>query len=233
MKDNSSHDWDDASVGEYALGVMPQAERIRFAAELINDAVLRRRLAAWEERLAPLADDIAPVAPPDALFARIEEQLGHGAPKQAARPFGWRWLPGGGLIGGLIAALGVLALIALQPGSAQLPQAGLLEATLASADGGLALSVRYDPAKGAITLARSKGGTATARDQELWLIAGGDAPVSLGVLPDNADAVIAVPTALQARMAGATLAISDEPDGGSPTGQPTGAVLAAAVIEST
>jgi anti-sigma-K factor RskA len=229
MTDDPRQSWDDASVGEYALGVMPSDERQRFAADLLHDSALRRRLARWEERLAPLADEIAPIAPPDDMLSHIEARLGHGAPAQAVKRGGWTWLLGGGLA----VALGSLAMIALPPSGAPLPQNGLLGTTLASADGGLALAASFDPAKGAIIMTRMKGRAAEARDQELWLIAGTDAPVSLGVLPDGGDAVIAVPPALQARMAGATLAVSDEPDGGSPTGQPTGAVLAAAVVAAS
>ncbi len=59
----------------------------------------------------------------------------------------------------------------------------------------------------------------------MWLIAGDDAPVSLGVLPDG-PVRLAIAPDLRPRLAGATLAISDEPPGGSPTGQPSGAVLA-------
>jgi anti-sigma-K factor RskA len=62
---------------------------------------------------------------------------------------------------------------------------------------------------------------------QLWLIAGNDAPVSLGVLPAQAMVALQVPAAVSARLApDAVLAVSDEPPGGSPTGQPTGAVLA-------
>jgi anti-sigma-K factor RskA len=64
----------------------------------------------------------------------------------------------------------------------------------------------------------------------LWLIAGGNAPVSLGVLPDSGIVALAFPVDLKDQLRGATLAISDEPDGGSPTGQPTGAVLATGVV---
>jgi anti-sigma-K factor RskA len=64
----------------------------------------------------------------------------------------------------------------------------------------------------------------------LWLIAGNNAPVSLGVLPDAGAVTLMVAEALAVQLAGGTLAISDEPDGGSPTGAPTGAVLATATV---
>jgi anti-sigma-K factor RskA len=67
---------------------------------------------------------------------------------------------------------------------------------------------------------------------ELWLIEGDAAPVSLGVLPEAPQARVPLDRALAARIAaGALLAISDEPEGGSPTGAPTGAVLAAGPVQ--
>mgnify|MGYP000881567588 CR=1 FL=1 len=75
-------------------------------------------------------------------------------------------------------------------------------------------------------LNRLEGAPATGRSLELWLIAGNEAPVSLGVLPQDAASRITLPAALRGKLVGSVLAISDEPEGGSPTGAPTGAVLA-------
>ncbi|MFC3087445.1 anti-sigma factor domain-containing protein [Tabrizicola soli] len=55
---------------------------------------------------------------------------------------------------------------------------------------------------------------------ELWLIAPGEAPVSLGLLQD-APLVVSSP----APPAGWMLAVSVEPAGGSPTAHPTGPVI--------
>jgi anti-sigma-K factor RskA len=66
----------------------------------------------------------------------------------------------------------------------------------------------------------------TNQSYELWLIPaeGGD-PVSLGVL-GALDARIVVAESERPRLrAGATLAVSVEPAGGSPTGKPTGPVI--------
>ncbi|TNE40885.1 MAG: anti-sigma factor, partial [Alphaproteobacteria bacterium] len=73
---------------------------------------------------------------------------------------------------------------------------------------------------------RVKGAPARGRSFELWLIEGGNAPVSLGLVPDKARGNVKVPAALQHKFANAVLAISDEPEGGSPTGKATGPVLA-------
>ena len=67
----------------------------------------------------------------------------------------------------------------------------------------------------------------TGRDYELWALPQGGAPVSLGVLPYQERTLRRTLTAIQQRaLAGAIqVAVSIEPPGGSPTGQPTGAVV--------
>jgi anti-sigma-K factor RskA len=95
-----------------------------------------------------------------------------------------------------------------------------------SGDAGLRLLAVFDPVQGDLRLARTEGGAVPGRVLELWVIADGAAPVSLGVLPEGASANVAVPEALRLAVASGLLAISDEPLGGSPTGAPTGAVLA-------
>jgi anti-sigma-K factor RskA len=62
---------------------------------------------------------------------------------------------------------------------------------------------------------------------ELWLIAPGDKPRSLGLIDANRPIHIKLPTDLVQRVAAdATLAVSLEPPGGSPTAAPTGPVIA-------
>ena len=77
---------------------------------------------------------------------------------------------------------------------------------------------------------RTAGAAVPGRVLELWLIAGDNPPVSLGVLPEAASAEVQLTPDLVAALAAGTLpinlAISDEPPGGSTTGAPTGAVLA-------
>ena len=76
-----------------------------------------------------------------------------------------------------------------------------------------------------------KGNARPGRTLELWLIKAGAAqPVSLGVLTAEETSRFTLPEQLASGFAQAVLAISDEPAGGSPTGLPTGAVLATGKI---
>lgn len=62
---------------------------------------------------------------------------------------------------------------------------------------------------------------------ELWLIPSGDKPHSLGLIDPGRPVTIKVPKDLLTHVNDeAVLAVSLEPPGGSPTGQPTGEVIA-------
>jgi anti-sigma-K factor RskA len=96
-----------------------------------------------------------------------------------------------------------------------------------AADGGVRFLAVYDPASKTARISSLSGNPAEGRDFELWLVAGEDAPISLGILPRGGAVSVQVPELMQGRlMSGATLAVSEEPSGGSPTGTPTGPVVA-------
>jgi len=66
----------------------------------------------------------------------------------------------------------------------------------------------------------------SAQDLELWAIKPGGKPISLGLVPAVGKGRIQLSEAQRALLtAPLTLAVSLEPHGGSPTGQPTGPVL--------
>lgn len=69
------------------------------------------------------------------------------------------------------------------------------------------------------------------RDLELWMLDSGGKPHSLGVLPEQAITAEELPLpempSEELRHMTLTLAVSEEPKGGSPTGLPTGKVLGA------
>ena len=68
---------------------------------------------------------------------------------------------------------------------------------------------------------------------ELWLIPPGDKPHSLGVVDVSHPVSVTIPPTLRnAVTLKAAMAISVEPPGGSPTGQPTGPVIAKGGISS-
>lgn len=206
-------DENDLLAAEYVLGVLDAADRARVQNMAKNSPAFAQLVAAWEARLAPMADEISPMPAPN-LLPQIEKRLfGAAPPKQ-------RWW--GGLIGlGLTAAASV-ALLAVFLQIAPLlftPEVPLQTTTLAAEGSDLTYMVQR--VQGQIILTRTAGpAPAAGRSYELWVIDGAAAPVSLGVI----DAILAIPEPQAA--AGYVLAITDEPQGGGPNGVATGAVLA-------
>ena len=201
----------DLLAAEYVLGTLDLAERAGAEARARVDAGFAARITAWENRLADLNDDYDPVPAPD-LLVKIEARL---FPRAAKR--GWfSGFAGFGMA--TLAALALVAFLILQP----TPPG--MTATLVADAGPL----RYEAviAGDEMTLTQVAGTAAEAgRDYELWIIAGQNAPVSLGVVKGNVITMKA-PTA----EAGTVLAITLEPAGGSPTGGPTGPVVAAGAL---
>ena len=231
MSEATDHKDDDiALAGEYALHLMDAADRDAFERRLEDEPALRTLLREWDEGLIPLAEDIAPVAPPRHLKNQISLLLFQTATEPDAEQRRRRW-PVGSFFGVLSAAALAMLLVVALPEIQLAPPGPAYTAQLASEDQSLIVTASFDPTRNALELDRLTGSALPGRALELWLIAeGADAPVSLGVLPDDQTATVAIPDALVAALAGGTLAISDEPPGGSPTGQPTGAGLAVGVV---
>lgn len=206
---------EDALAAEYVLGVLDLAERSEVEARLKRDTGFAARVTAWENRLAGLNDGFDEVPAPR-LLPQIEARLFPKAtPRRKSGLFGW-------LAGGLIAAsLALVSVTILAP-----PRADRV-ATLATADNRLAYAVTHFG--GSLQVTRVAGVPAVpGQVHELWVIAPGAAPVSLGLLQDR-PLVVAYPVP----PAGFVLAVSIEPEGGSPTGAPTGPVILTAEIGET
>lgn len=198
---------DDLLAAEYVLGTLPPEDRARAEARL-RDPGFSRAVAAWEERLSGLNADYAEAPAPD-LLPRIEARLFPQAP--AAPRSVWQGLRLWGA--SALAAVAVVAYLALTPVPPD------FTAVILAEGGGLEYDARLTGDRLSVSL---RSGTLPGADKshELWLILGDAAPVSLGLLGATTE------VALPAPAEGAVLAISLEPAGGSPTGQPTGPVIA-------
>jgi anti-sigma-K factor RskA len=231
MSDQDQPDRDDRVLaGEYTLGLLSAEDAAAFEARMVREPELRALYAQWAEDFAGLTDDITPQAPP----ARVWQQIEAGLFDSRARG---SWLRRLTLWGGGIAAAAVLVLAVFLPDLVERGPVPPVDppyvAQIAAEDGSLVVQAVYDDASGTLFVDREAGGAAPGRALELWLIAGEDAPVSLGVMPQDAQAVLRVADDLRGRVAGAVLAISDEPEGGSPTGAPTGDVLAVGPVQES
>ncbi|WP_226779223.1 anti-sigma factor [Oceaniglobus trochenteri] len=226
-------DNDEMMVAEYALHLLSPQDRQAVDQRLAVDGALRARLAWWSDRLAPLADEIAEVDPPKALRAALARAIQAETAQQAPAPTrrgGWSMfkLFGGA---GLALALGLAVMTQLPEVDAPAAFEPTYVAGIAGEENALVINVAYSDESGEMHVERRAGAAPEGRVLELWVIAeGSPGPVSLGVLPDDPEAVMIVPEDLRESMPGATLAVSEEPPGGSPIAGPSGAVLGAGAL---
>lgn len=238
-------DDDDLRCAEYALGVLDAQARAALEADLARDPELVRTLEAWQRRLAPLADEIPAIEPPGRVWTRIRDDLGFTAkpPRTPARTRWWdslslwRWLA----IGASVSALVLLGVNVLwlksaprAPTAATVP-GDYIVASIARKDGLVTWTATVDVRRARLVVTPTARVDLPAnRATELWLVPPGAKPVALGVFPADQPATITLPPEILARMnAKGVLAVSDEPPGGSPTGAPTGAVLATGPLHLT
>ena len=226
-------DGDDLRAAEYAMGLLDPEERRAIEERLLAEPALRDRVASWERDLARMADTVDPVVPPAALRRRIERRL-FGRPVALWRRMGF----GPALLAATVAVVVVIA--GLRLGWQALPQGAPFVAQLAATEAvedapeTPVARIALDPEAGRLTVRLTGLAPGPGRAHELWLIEEGADPVSLGLLRPGAAVTLPLPPALRGAVApGTLLAISDEPEGGSPTGQPTGAVLAAGPITAS
>ncbi|KTQ85364.1 hypothetical protein NS226_19790 [Aureimonas ureilytica] len=230
-------------AAEYALGVLPAPDRLRAERLARQNLSFAAEVEGWERRLAPLGEAIRPQTPPAALWAAIEREL--PAPRPVPRPIPqptagarverlvapvWRWFALGST-GLLAASLAAITLLVTAP--APMPA---MMASVASADGASLVTAVFDPANGHAMLMPADMTMPEGRVPELWLIPDGKPPISLGLLQPGRSLRIELPRSDMSegmmKRGGVTLAISAEPEGGSPTGQPTGPVMGTGALRS-
>lgn len=206
-----------ALAADYAIGLMPPTARKRFEHLLLDDGALRAELARWQNHLTLLTEPLVEQPVPEhvwqAVVARIEPQTLHVPLK---RPF-WNWLR--------LGAVACSLLIVLTAGLLYNRDSVQYQATLLSgtAQPGLRIEAHADYLKvQPLELAAVQAG----RSLELWAIPVEGKPVSLGLIPSDGDGRITLGQSQQQLLkVPVVLAVSLEPQGGSPTGQPTGPVL--------
>jgi anti-sigma-K factor RskA len=221
----------DALAAEYALGTLEGRAKRQFERQLQRDPALRREVARWQERLAPLDAAAAAVSPPARIWRGIQRRIAPAAP--SARGSARLWDSAGFWRGAALAAsLAALALAAYLAASLPVAQSrDTMVAVMADDRSTPAMTVSWQ------TDGRGDGklrvrvighqvmdpGTAW----ELWLLPGGERkPVSLGLITTHETQTVQVPAHLLPAIDAAWgLAMSVEPEGGSPTGAPTGPVL--------
>jgi anti-sigma-K factor RskA len=216
----------DRLAAEYALGTLRGLARRRFERWRASTPFVNERCRFWEERLMHLAKDLKPVQPPARVWPAIQRRLNltnQGSGLRRIRTFA--------LAASILLVVGVGALLYWR----SLPAVRATSVATISAKSGEHLWDVEIFAKADRLVARAAKLPArpAGSDYELWALPKGAAPVSLGVLP-AAGATSRTLTAIQkqALALSSEVAVSIEPLGGSPTGQPTGAVVYVAQLHS-
>ena len=226
-------------AAEYAAGLLDGGDLQEARRRATVDPDFAHEVARWRGRLAGLQEEVGEVEPPSALWSRIETALGRGpAANDNERALRKKLTVWRSATAGMAAVAAALALVLLVQPRQQLalpppvPQAVAPPMVALVGDKDAAkLVVSWDPAAKQMVLAvagQLQGDP--SHSHELWVIPADGTPRSLGVLagPQShkrlADALAGL------LRQGATIAISVEPQGGSPTGKPTGPVIASGAL---
>ena len=221
----------DALAAQYVAGTLRGAARRRFEALLPGHPALRTAVADWQARLMPLTAVVVEQAPPAHTWERIAHRLWPEPAAAAATPPlpWWRGLAfWRGLSGVATVAALALGLLLTQPGPSAPPVMVVLQPTGNAAGIGGSVVASFS-ADGRAAVARPVQPVAVQSDRtlQLWWATATGKPQSLGLI--RADGVTVLrPGALPGGLQGSALdhmAVSVEPPGGSPTGQPTGPVV--------
>ena len=216
----------EAMAGEYALGTLAAAERIEAQTLLSQNSEFAAAVDLWTRRLVPLLLAIPAVAPPAQLRARILANVATAGSSGNVVDLGRRvafWRGVSLAASAIAAALALFILFKPEPPAAP----GNFVAVLQPEGPGPAFVASIDIKDGTISVKRLGAQAEAGKTYELWAVGGGRAaPQSLGVI----DASLKIPADQLGKVDPATLgetvfAISLEPQGGSPTGAPTGPVL--------
>jgi anti-sigma-K factor RskA len=215
---------DDFAAAEYALGTLDASERATLAARRLREPELDEAISAWEERLAPLAEAAPEIEPPRDLLPAIEERIRGASPEAPGSAAvvalersvrRWRIAAIAAFVLAGVLAIGFVAREASRQ-SAPREYVAILQKDAASP----VIEVTVD--KRELTVRPVAAQAPPGKSYELWIIdAKLGAPRSLGLIGDRPRGA-SLSAYDPAVVAGATYAVTVEPPGGSPTGQPSG-----------
>ncbi|MGN7294769.1 anti-sigma factor [Rhizobium sp. SAFR-030] len=233
-----------AIADDYVLGLLDEAETAEVEAELQRNAALRQAVAAARERFLPLDMTAIPTDLPDDLWARIEAQLSRQQPMDVVtapaaemdrpdaaaandnRVLRWRAGALAGLAASLILAAGLTYSLTrtVEP---------LVVAVLVNEAGDVQAVVEDFGSERAVIRLLNDLSVPDDRTMQVWTLPSRDmGPVSMGLLDERRSARLdppPLPLPQDAQLYEITL----EPKGGSPTGRPTGPILAKGLAKLT
>lgn len=234
MSSGAYSDEDNALAGEYVLGVLPTDARRAAEQRIASDANFASLVASWQSELSTLDDGYVPESPPAGVKARIDAQLFAGSSQPSAGLWGslvfWRTLTAAAVAAAIVLAVVDTGLIDRLSGPEQRP---MLVAELGAEGSAVGLVAALDPESGVLAITPAAFSPDDGKALELWLVPGEGAPVSLGLVPGDGGRLVIDQGVAGRLSAGALIAVSIEPEGGSPTGAPTGPVVLSGALSSS
>jgi len=212
-------------AAEYALGTLRGRARERFEAIARADPEVEAIRRQWEAAFAPFAERVPGIEPPARVWTRIEERIAERRARGAWSSLNfWRSF---GLMAGGVATVLVAAFLYMTaaPRGGDPAMLAVLVSPAPANEARMVISVHPDVVK-----VRNFRPWKSVEDEgkalELWAIPKEGAPRSLGMVPNvSGDLTMKVRLDDERLKGAATLALSVEPKGGSPTQQPTGRML--------
>jgi anti-sigma-K factor RskA len=214
-------EYDSALAAEYALGTLRGQAKLRLEQRIRREPELAALVARWQELLSPLDRALMPITPPERVWKKILLNL-----PPASHQSRWRW----DYLGWALAA-GLAAVILVPRFITPPPEFSPAVVLTSSQTGSGQWIVSLDKAQSHLQLTPvNPPSIAAANSLQLWAIPAGGKPVSLGLIATQQATRLPLEQIQLSR--GMTIAISLEPAGGSPTGQPTGPVLYSGLLAS-
>ena len=219
---------DNTAAAELALGVLDGAERAGALRRMIGEPDFAREVERWRDHFALLFAGVTEVRAPDGLFEKIKARIGETnavVPIRRLNP----WKPAA--LAASVAAL-LMTAVALRPVEVTpIPVATApMIAAMALTDTNASQPALYDADTGLVKMPGPMPIPA-GRSAQLWAIEGTKPPKPLGTFRAAGPGKYVAEAKMGAVIApGTVLAISIEPIGGSPTGAPTGPVIASGLL---
>ncbi|PDT28712.1 anti-sigma factor [Rhizobium sp. L9] len=231
-KSKGNRSRDEVLAGEYVLGVLSQQDRRVVEERMRRDRIFAAIVSRWETNLSAFNDEYDGVAPSRETFKQIESRLFGEAGKPASFSQGlwnsavfWRSLAFACIVVAVSAVIFASGLVPQPQGPAP------LAAELSGQNNAVNLRASYEIQSGRLKIVPVAAGKPEEKSLELWLVPSSGAPKSLGIFQPGESGELVIPADLRNNVAdGATLAVSLEPFGGSPSGQVTGPVIASGKV---
>jgi len=227
----------DLLAAEYALGLLEGEALLEARGLAASDRAFAGAVESWHERLAPWLDDIGEQAPPATAWDRVRAAIA-AAPAggnviELKRRLGvWQ-----GLTAAATAVAASLALVVCfnatrQPSAIETPAAPIMAASLMSPAKEVMLSAAFEADGRTLTLMPGKMAPPPGRSVQLWVIPADGKPRSLGMVGGKAERMVVKLEMVEHFHEQPMLALSIEPEGGAPGGQPSGPMVASGQLRN-